>query len=595
MSVVYSLVLLLALPGTAQETPRDGGRRGRQQEQKERYYAPHLPLTFTEVAEVSGLDFVSMSGEPGKPRVIDQYGHGAAWFDYDGDGWLDLFVPNGSTLAAWQGRIDNSVHDRLFRNRGDGTFEDVTEAAGLGSNRWGAGVAVGDVDRDGDPDLYVCNLGKNQLWQNNGDGTFTDVTADAGGGIEFDGVTPGAALGDIDLDGDLDLFVAHYIPIDLENPPEPYGKRVRDMMVSLGPKVFPGAPDRLFQNDGSGKFRDVSEESGVERDTDRGFTVLILDLTLDDIPDVFVTCDESRNLFYRGLGDGKLLDDSDFSGLAVGKNGKAEGCMGVAIADMNGDAIPELYVTNFWGEQNALYVSESEGFWSDRSERLERSASSRPYVGWGTGYFDLDLDGDEDLLAFNGHIHPQLQHEEPFFTPYLEQPLVYVCDRDFLFTEIRDEIEGGFSEPHSARGAAFADYDEDGDVDVVVTDVDGPIRLFRNDTETTGHFLKVAVQGAGAVNLDGYGARVTLEIGDKVLRRWITGQGSYLCQNDARAHFGLGEAEAVDRVTVRWPGGDEDIVEGPIGVDRTILVRAGEGKVAEVPRGQPLPGWASRR
>ena len=546
---------------------------------------------FVEVAATSGLDFVSLSGDPGKPRIVDQYGQGVAWFDYDGDGWLDLFVPNGSTLAAWRGEAENTFRDRLFRNRGDGTFEDVTDAAGLGSTRWGAGVAVGDVDNDGDPDLYVCNLGKNQLWRNNGDGTFTDVTEEAGGGIEFDHVTPGAALGDIDLDGDLDLYVARYIHFDPADPPDPYGKRIRDMMVSLGPKAHEGAPDRLYVNVGGGQFEERSEASGLIADRERGFTVLICDMTFDDLPDIFVACDESRNLFYRGEAGGTFIEESDISGLSVGKNGKEEGCMGVGIADVNGDQVPDFYITNFYGQQNAMYVSCGDGFWEDRSEFLERGGSSRNYVGWGTGFFDLDLDGDEDLLAFNGHIHPQLDEEEPAFATYLEAPLVYLRRGERDYVEVAERIGSPLADLHCARGTGFADYDEDGDVDFVVTDIDGPIRLFRNDTETAGHFLKVQLQGADGVNPDAFGARVDLVVEGVVQTRWILGVGSYLCHNDARAHFGLGTAKAADSLTVRWPGGRVETIEGPIAADRTLLIRTGEGLVAEAPRGQPLPGW----
>ena len=560
-------------------------------EDEERARVP-LDFRLTEVAAASGLDHVSMSGEPGKPRLPDQLGQGMAWFDYDGDGWLDLFVPNGSTLAHWRGEAENDVVDRLFRNRGDGTFEDVTEQAGLGSNRWGAGVAVGDIDRDGDPDLYVCNLGKNQMWRNDGDGTFTEIPA--GAGAEFDALTPGAGLGDVDLDGDLDLYVAHYIYFDPQDPTPPFAKRVRDMMVAIGPKVLPPAPDRLFLNDGTGQFEDVTESSGLIKDKGRGFTVLILDFTLDDIPDIFVTCDESPNVFYRGLGDGKFREEGLYTGLAVGQDGKEDGCMGVGIGDMNNDMIPDLYVTNFYGELNALYISEGDRLWEHRTEKMERFHSSRPYVGWGVGYFDLDLDGDEDILAFNGHIHPQLDDEDPLFATYGEKPLLFRTERRLQFTEITDQVGGAFAELHSARGAAFADYDEDGDVDVAVTNVDGPIRLFRNDTETPYHFLKVQLEGTGNVNPDAYGARVTVEAGRSVQRRWVTGQGSYLCQNDARAHFGLGRRKEVDRVTVRWPGGEEEVVEGPIAGNQTIVIRRGSGLVTQVPRAQPMPGWRSR-
>ncbi len=510
------------------------------------------PFVFTEVAKDSGIDFATQCGEIGKPRLIDQIGTGAAWFDFDRDGRVDLYVANGSTLAAWQGKEPNLRRPRLYRNLGGGQFADVTQAAGLDSDHWGAGPAVGDIDNDGDLDLYVACVGSNLLYRNRGDGTFAEEAQ--GKPVEFPGVTPGACFGDLDLDGDLDLYVSAYLEFDVAQPPRAYGRKVRNLDVSLAPNDHQGAADRFFLNDGSGTFTDATRKSGfLANEQEHGFSIAMLDMTGDDLIDIFVANDRTPNLFYRSKAPGIVEEVADECGIAISPVGKPQACMGVAVADLNDDLLPDLMVTNFQGEYNAAYVSLGDGTWEDRFRQFERAGSSRIFVGWGVGFADLDRDGAEECLIINGHVNPQLETEVPKVYDYAQQPLLYRLvpneDGTRTWTEVAQRC-GVLGEHRPGRGLAFADYDDDGDLDFTITDVDGPVRLFRNDTPNRGHFLRVAVEGGDGINRDGYGARITIEAGGQRQSRWVLGAGSYLCHHDPRPHFGLGAATRIDRLIV---------------------------------------------
>lgn len=542
------------------------------------------PFVWVDVAKAAGIDFSTACGEITKPRLIDQIGTGLAWFDYDNDGWVDLYCANGSTLAAWQGSEPNLRRPRLFRNLGDGTFADVTEKAGLASDRWGAGTAVGDIDNDGDADLYVSGVGPNALYRNNGDGTFTEAAP--GKPVAFPGVTPGAAFGDLDLDGDLDLYVSAYLKFDLKNPPKAFGRRVRNLDVSLAPNDHAGAPDRFFLNDGTGAFTDSTKRSGfLVNEEEHGFTVIFTDLTGDGLPDLFVANDRTPNLLYRSRKLGLVEEVADECGVAVSPVGKPQACMGVAVADLNDDLLPDLFVTNFQGEHNAAYVSNGDGTWDDQFKEFEKGGSSRVFVGWGAVFADFECDGDEECLVINGHVNPQLETEVPQHYQYFQRPLLYRADHrsstERKWTECAQQCGLPLAERRGGRGAAIADYDQDGDLDVALSDVDGPIRLLRNDTPRAGHFVQVEVEGVAPINRDGYGARVTIEAGGRRQSRFILDGSSYLCHNDPRAHFGLGAAEQVDRIVVVWPGGREEVIAGPLPADRTYFIRCGDGVVAE--------------
>jgi len=550
---------------------------------------------FREVAKESGIDCLNISGAPDKPRLIDTLGCGMCWFDYDGDGWLDLFIPNGSTFEAVTGRVAkttqpdgtvteapvrNEFSDRLYRNRGDGTFEDVTEKAGVKDDRWGISAAAGDYDNDGDDDLFVCNFGPCFLYRNNGDGTFTDVAAEAG--VQFGNVTPGAAWGDVDGDGDLDLYVSAYLDFDPDNPWPPFAKTMRGMKVMLGPQGLAGAADRLFRNEGDGRFTDVSKEAGLRvAEREFGFTIHIVDLNQDDLPDIFVADDMTVNHHYRAVRPGKFTPSGSESGLSVDRNGDMKACMGVAIADLNDDLIPDLFITNFSAQTNDLYLSQGDNLWEEDPAPTERAHRSVPDVGWGTGFFDFDLDGDEDLVLFNGHVFPQVETEKNRVQEYYQLPMLYRRDGPLKFSDAAKAAGPDFHVRRCCRGAGFADYDEDGDVDIALFEMDRPALLLRNETESKGRFLRVQLLGT-TINRNAYGSRVVVEAGGRRHTRWVLGQGSFISQNDPRAHFGLGLADSIDRITVRWTGGKEEVIEGPLGVDRTIVIKEGMGKVGEL-------------
>ncbi len=570
----------------ARERPRPAESEG--------WLLPGWPtIRFKEVAQASGIDYVNRSGDPEKGRFIDSVGCGMGWFDYDGDGWLDLFIPNCSTIEAVLGRAKNDASDRLYRNKGDGTFEDVTEKAGLKDDRWGMGVAVADYDNDGDEDLYVCNFGPNFLYRNNGDGTFTDVASEAG--VAFDGMTPGAGWGDFDGDGDLDLYVSAYAEFDPKHPWAPFARRLRGMKVALGPIGLRGSSDRLFRNEGDGRFTDVSIEAGLRTDeTEFGLTVVCADFDGDALIDAFVADDMTPNHYYRQTRPLHFKAAGAESGLAFDRNGDSQACMGIAVADLNDDLLPDLFVTNFSAQMNALYLSQGHGIWTDTPQPIEKARSALPYVGWGTAFFDFDRDGDEDLVAFNGHVYPQLDAERPHVHDYRQLPLLYRRDGPLQFEDAAGAAGEDFYAGHCCRGAAFADYDEDGDVDIALFELDRPAMVLRNDTGPKGHFLRVQLLGT-TINRDAYGSRIVVEAGGRRHARWVLGQGSYLSQNDPRAHVGLGLVDKVDRITVRWTGGKEEVIEPaldasghpiPIGVDRTIVIKEGMGKVGELEAGR---------
>ncbi len=568
------------------------------------YILPDWPtITFKEVSKVAGIDAVNLCGLPDKPRLIETLGCGLCWFDYDGDGWLDLFIPNGSTMEAILGRKQNDVSDKLFRNQGDGTFEDVTEKTtrrwtekvtkpdgtveevaksegGLHDDRWGISATAADYDNDGDCDLYVCNFGLNCLYRNNGDGTFLDVAEQAH--VQFDGVTPGSAWGDVDNDGDLDLYVSAYIIFNKKAPWPPFAKTMRNMKVMLGPQGLKGAPDKLFRNEGDGTFTDISKEGGLRlAEEEHGFTIQMVDLNGDDALDIFVANDMTPNHHYRQVKPAKFTPSGSESGLSVDHDGINKACMGVALADLNDDLIPDFFITNFSAQTNDLYISQGDNFWDEDPNPTDKVRSALQYVGWGTGFFDFDLDGDEDLAVFNGHVFPQVDTERPRVQDYEQLPMLYRRDGPLKFSDGGKAAGRDFFDYRNCRGAAFADYDEDGDPDVALFQMDKPALLLRNDTEQKGHFLRVELLGT-KVNRDAYGARVTIEAGGRRQCRWKLGQGSFISQNDPRPHIGLGLTDKIDRITVRWPGGKEEVVEGPLAVDRTIVIKEGMGKVGEM-------------
>jgi hypothetical protein len=509
---------------------------------------------FTDVTPQSGIRFKHVNGAPEKKYIFEAKGGGAGFFDYDNDGWMDILLVQGSTVERHLKGDD--PHCALFRNRRDGTFEEVAEKAGLRRGGWGMGVTFGDYDNDGFADIFLTFVGDDALYRNNGDGTFTDVTARAGVGDPR--WSTSAAFGDYDNDGDLDLYVCNYIRIDFRDLPKPGPGMFcmyRDRPVMCGPRGLPGEADALYRNNGDGTFTDVSEASGAfDRDKLYGLGVVWADIDDDRDLDIYVANDDGPNLLFVNKGDGTFEEMGMMSGLAVSVDGRNQGSMGVDVADYDNDGRLDAFVTNFANDYSTLYHNDGDLFFSDVTGKTGIYASDWLLVGWGTRFADFDHDGWKDILRVNGHVTPFLITaglKESYFQP----PNLYL-NRKGRFEDAGRAAGPDFQKPMCSRGAAFADYDNDGDLDVLVANLDDSPRLLRNDRRDSNHWLMFRTVGRKS-NRDGIGARITVKTtgGEQVweVKRTV----SIYSASDPRAHFGLGEATKADIVRVRWPSGKE--------------------------------------
>ncbi|MBI4160860.1 MAG: CRTAC1 family protein [Acidobacteria bacterium] len=479
---------------------------------------------------------------------------GAAFVDFDGDGRLDVYLVNGSRLGGFPpGR---EPRDRLYRNLGGGRFQDVTDRAGLGDPEWGHGVSWGDYDNDGDPDLYVTNWGPNRLYRNNGDGTFTDVARAAG--VDDRGWGTSSAFADYDNDGDLDLYVANYIRFDPERTPRPGENRFCRYMgldVMCGPRGLEGETDRLYRNDGNGRFTDITAAAGMHMEPGYyGLGVVWGDIDADGDLDLYVANDSEPNLLYRNDGDGTFTDVGYASGVALNEAGREQAGMGVDFGDYDNDLDLDLFVTNFSQDTNTLYENLGGGRFADRTSLRNLGASSLPYLGWGTAFFDPDNDGFLDLFIANGHVYSGIDRLG-IGTTYPEKNQLFRNLGGRRFAEVTDAAGPGLQVERVSRGAAFGDYDDDGDVDVLVVNVNAPPTLLRNEAANRNAWIRFRLRGTRS-NRDGFGAKVLVEAGGRKYYAEAKSASSILSQNDPRVHFGLGEGvERVERVEIRWPSG----------------------------------------
>jgi hypothetical protein len=533
--------------------------------------APPVKVSFTDITAEAGITFRHVAS-PEKKYIVESMSGGVALFDYDNDGDLDIFLVNSLTVDLVKSK--GKTKSDLYRNDGNGKFTEVAVKAGVSDVGWGMGVAVGDYNNDGFEDLYVTCLGPDHLFKNNGNGTFTDVTAKAG--VSDPRWSTGASFFDYDRDGDLDLFVANYVDFDINHLPE-FGQgqtcQYKSIPVQCGPRGLKGAGDSLFRNNGDGTFTDVSKQAGVsDPDGFYGLGVITSDFDNDGLIDIFVANDSTPNFHYRNNGDGTFKEIGFSAGTAVNENGSEQGSMGATAGDYDHDGRIDLFITNFADEYNTLYHNDGPNSFTDVSYAAKVAAVSLPYVGWGTKFFDYDNDGWVDLFVANGHVYPQL--------PSYRQPrLLHHNNRDGTFTEVSAEFGKLLTENRASRGVAFGDIDNDGDVDLIVADLDGPPQLLRNDGGNANNSLLIKTIGVKS-NRSGIGARVKVVAGDLTQTDEVRSGDSYISQSDLRLYFGLEKRSKVDLIEVRWPSGTVDKISG-VGVNRIVTIKEGQGKVDE--------------
>ncbi|HET9192945.1 MAG TPA: CRTAC1 family protein [Vicinamibacterales bacterium] len=527
-----------------------------------------LRIRFTDVTSSSGLaSFVNVSGTPTKDFITDANGNGVAFFDYDNDRDLDVLLVSGSTLEA----LFKGGHQMVALYRNDGArFTDVTKASGLIRRGWGTGVCIADYDNDGFEDVYVTAFGPNVLWRNVDGRTFT-ATRQA----QDPRWSTGCAFGDYDRDGHVDLYVANYVRFVPGNVPmrgQSECGRFMNIDSFCGPRPLPGEPDTLYRNDGKGVFTNVTRSAGIVDPGHYGFGVVFSDLDDDGWLDIFVANDSTPNLFFQNRRNGTFSERALQSGLAVSADGREQAGMGVDVGDYNGDGRLDLVKTNFAQDYTSLYRNEGNGLFVDASFRSGLAATLGPYLGWGVGFIDVDNDALLDVFIANGHVYPDV--EKTGTSSYRQRNQLFRNVGRGQYRHITMQVAGPLLTQQSSRGAAFGDYDNDGDTDILVSVIDDRPILLRNDS-TGGHWVTFRLEGKTS-NRSAIGARVTVQAGSRRQVAEVRSGGSYISHNDTRVHFGLGTAASVDRVIVRWPNGTVETLGGA-SADRFYVVRERAG------------------
>ena len=550
-----------------------------------------LGVSFVNVAKESGLNVKTFFGGEHKNKyLLETTGCGIAFYDYDNDGWLDIFVVNGSRLEGFPQGQEPISH--LFKNNRDGTFTDVTARAGVGRAGWGQGVCVGDYDNDGFDDLYITYYGTNVLYHNNGDGTFTDVSQKAGVAGKGTRWGTGCAFVDYDRDGRLDLFVANYIALDLKTAPVPESGPClyKGVMVACGPPGLQGDTNILYHNNGDGTFTEVSEPSGItQANGTYGLGVLTADFDNDGWPDIYVANDSTPSLLYQNKKNGKFVDIGMESGCVLSADGKPQAGMGVSAADYDLDGNLDIVKTNFAGDTPSLYHNRGNGSFDDMTFGAGLGIHTQ-YLGWGVGFFDMDNDGWPDILICNGHVYPEVEQLKTE-AGYPQRKLLYKNLRNGHFEDVSAGGGPAISTPYASRGCAFGDFDNDGDLDVVVNTINDYPQLLRCDSKLQNNWIKIKTIGTKS-NRSGIGARLRCvtrpsdEAKEHSQIDEVRSGGSYISQNDLRVHFGLGKAQKVDLLEIRWPSGQVDTIKD-IKPNQVVVVKEGEGIIRTMQFGGP--------
>jgi len=554
-----------------------------------------FPVVFTDVTASAGLSrAVNTFGSANdKQFLLEEMGCGVALFDYDNDGWPDIFLVNGTSLDPAIRDLNPTSY--LFHNNRNGTFTDVTAKAGLTRSGWGQGCCVGDYDNDGFDDLFVSYFGRNVLYHNNGDGTFTDVSEKAGVAGSVDRWGAGCCFLDYDRDGHLDLFVANYVNFDLAHAPKP-GEAMychyNEIPVPCGPQGFAGGTNILYRNRGDGTFVDVSEESGIARPRGPGSMIFVksnwqssgsygmgaaaADFDNDGWPDIYVACDSAPSLFYRNNHDGTFREIAVAAGCALDENGVALSGMGVSVADYDGDGWLDIARTNFSEQMTTLYRNYGNGAFEDASIRAGLGIN-RKYLGFGVGFSDFDNDGWKDLFIGNGHVYSQIEGRK-LHIAYRQPKVLYRNLGNGRFEDVSLKVGPAIREENLARGCAFGDLDNDGDVDVIVNNLNGPPTLLRNDGGNKGNWIMIKCVGTRS-NRSAIGARVKVTTGARSQIDEVMSGSSYYSQNDLRLHFGLGKAATVDAIEIAWPSGVKESFKN-LAVNQLLIVQEAKGVIA---------------
>ena len=527
------------------------------------------PIQLTDVTKETGIDFVHTDGSSGNRYIVETVASGLALFDYDNDGDVDVYFLNGAPLRGT--KAERTPRNALWKNEGNLKFTDVTEASGLEDTGYGLGVATADYDNDGDQDVYISNFGPNKLYRNNGDGTFSDVTEKAGVAAGSTKIGAGVAFFDMENDGDLDLFAARYVNFTYENHRM---VRFNGHPAYAGPLDYQPSSFTLFRNNSDGTFADASAESGVGKSKGAGMGVVCADFDNDGDADVFVGNDKTGNSLFVNDGKGKFKENAGLAGVAYDVAGRAQGSMGVECADMDHDGWLDLFVTTYQQELATLFRNQGKGVFEDVTRVAKAGEGTLRYVKWGVGIVDFDNDSHRDVFIACGHLHDNVH--------LFDNTTLYECPSIVLrnsgaggtvatrFENVSDKAGDGPLVKRSARGAAFDDLDNDGDIDVVILNSRREPTILRNDSQK-GHWVGVKLVGTNA-NRDGVGARVTVRAGELSLIDEVRSGRGYQSDYGRRLHFGLGKRERVDRVEVRWPSGQTNVVEQP-SIGRVVTIR----------------------
>ncbi|HUK16784.1 MAG TPA: CRTAC1 family protein [Bryobacteraceae bacterium] len=520
---------------------------------------------FTDVASQAGLKTPVVCGHPLRADyVVEAMSCGVAFFDYDNDGWLDILVLTGSRF----GDPPASASKRLYKNNRNGTFSDVTESAGLFRTGYEYGVTIGDFNNDGFEDLFVTGWGQNALYRNNGDGTFTDVTRQAGLQNAQPRFGSGCAFVDYDRDGRLDLFVANYLTFDMDSVPRAGRSKSCSQNLFCGPRGLPYGRHSLYHNNGDGTFTDVTDAAGIGKvQGGYGLTVVAADFDNDGWPDIYVACDSTPSLMFRNNHDGTFTEQALETGVALSDDGMVQAGMGIGVGDLRLDGNLHIVKTHFSGDTPAVYFNDGKGNFSDGTLRSGLAVETR-FIDWGVGIADLDNDGSPDIFLVTGGIYPELRND------YNTPRVLFRNLGKGRFEEMLGQAGNGVEALHSSRGCAFGDFDNDGDVDVVIVNHNEPPSLLRNDVGPASHWLKVKLIGVQS-NRSAIGARVTVRYGDKIQAQAVLSQSSYLSVSDSRLHFGLGPEKIAD-VEIRWPLDRVERLKG-VEADQLIWVKEGSG------------------